>query len=314
MISLIIINTDILLSFVKYFPNENAWGTGRFIIWRTSFYSFMEKPLFGFGLGNFEIAYLKNQFPSLSILRYSETTGFAHNDFLQLLVCLGLFGAILILILCKAFIKDIDFKKTFETYLGRWAFSVILLHGINSLFNFSFYSLINILVFSFCLSILVSKNSKSNENSTEKLSFSSLKISYLLFFLFFAITYSLSDFYSKKGDFQKALSIFPWRDDYWFERANQLSDSDDQKVAFIRKSLEINPYDAFKWSRLGQLLGDQGKSMEAIQAFENALFLAPNHAPFHVYIGIEMLRSHSLSLAYQDFESAKILEPLSSNP
>ncbi len=62
-------------------------------IWHTSFLAFRENPLFGWGLGNFELAYEAHKVPIDALIgRYAKTTIFAHSEPVQILVELGIAG------------------------------------------------------------------------------------------------------------------------------------------------------------------------------------------------------------------------------
>jgi O-antigen ligase len=60
-------------------------------IWAVALKGAADRPWTGYGLGNFEIAYQKHSFPvSDEAVRYARTTVFAHNEFLQTAVDLGI--------------------------------------------------------------------------------------------------------------------------------------------------------------------------------------------------------------------------------
>ncbi len=68
-------------------------GSGRGYIWKTSWWLAKQNPIFGTGPGTFVATY----YP-YDIL--TTTTDFAHNDFLQIAVCVGIFGMILYVFFC----------------------------------------------------------------------------------------------------------------------------------------------------------------------------------------------------------------------
>ncbi len=95
---------------VYYFKNPNFYEfTGRPAIWIASWEAFLKAPFFGHGLGFFEMLSLKAQTLDLSNGGYKDIhITFAHNEFIQNLVDLGLVGSAIYL----AFMTDV-FKKIF---------------------------------------------------------------------------------------------------------------------------------------------------------------------------------------------------------
>jgi tetratricopeptide (TPR) repeat protein len=92
----------------------------RFLIWQSAWDSFLEKPWFGWGPENFEIAFSLHFDPRLFISEYGGEIWFdrAHNIIMDNLVALGIVGSVLYLavfaaafyVLCRAyFAKRIDF-------------------------------------------------------------------------------------------------------------------------------------------------------------------------------------------------------------
>lgn len=66
-------------------------GNHRLQIWKIAGLAALERPLTGYGLGNFELAYQKYAFPVESdSIRYGRTTDLAHNEYLQVASDLGL--------------------------------------------------------------------------------------------------------------------------------------------------------------------------------------------------------------------------------
>ncbi len=63
----------------------------RLYIWQSAWDIIMNRPWFGWGMGNFGLAFPRFNLPSFdTVLRYGKVTRFAHNEFLQVAAELGL--------------------------------------------------------------------------------------------------------------------------------------------------------------------------------------------------------------------------------
>ena len=91
---------------------------GRYLIWHTAYKMFKEKPLFGMGIGIFKMKYLFYQAEVLEdlprYLPYYRNAQESHNEYLQLLVELGILGLVSFLIIFYLF-----YKKIFNTLLKQ---------------------------------------------------------------------------------------------------------------------------------------------------------------------------------------------------
>lgn len=84
-----------MLGRITRLDQNQRWG-----IWKSAIEAAAERPLTGWGAGNFELAYYAHQLPDETrIGRYEKTTRFAHSEPLQVLVELGVFGAAIFLAL-----------------------------------------------------------------------------------------------------------------------------------------------------------------------------------------------------------------------
>jgi O-antigen ligase len=74
-------------------------GNYRTKIWRIALAAASERPVVGYGPGNFEMAYQRYAFPvETDSVRFSRTTVFAHNEYLQVASDLGIPAFILLII------------------------------------------------------------------------------------------------------------------------------------------------------------------------------------------------------------------------
>lgn len=98
----ILISGCLLFLIYKYFKNPDFFSfMGRESVWISTWNKFLESPLFGFGLGYFEMLKLKSN--NLDVF-------FAHNEYLQNLVDLGIVGSLIIFM----FFVDLS-KKIFRS-------------------------------------------------------------------------------------------------------------------------------------------------------------------------------------------------------
>ncbi len=127
----VIITTTLIVTF-KIKKNDPLSGRPGFIM--QSLKSFQEKPLFGYGPGNFYNASLKNN------LKGNNTTVYAHNIFLEILVDSGLlavifFGLFILLILRQAFKHHSLFTLGFLYFLINFQMDVTYkIYGLLVLF------------------------------------------------------------------------------------------------------------------------------------------------------------------------------------
>lgn len=87
-------------------PDLNEMSSGRLEIWESTWMMFLDKPLFGWGYNMFRWLY-----PHYQLANTATPMHFAHNDFLQLLMELGLVG--LCLFLTSLFFFTKQFIRTY---------------------------------------------------------------------------------------------------------------------------------------------------------------------------------------------------------
>jgi len=93
--------SDWFVNRFRLFLNEGGLQLDRIKFWEIAWRSFLERPWFGVGPGNFELVYQRFAFPVDSDpVRFSRTTAFAHNEFLQILTESGLPAALLLIAAC----------------------------------------------------------------------------------------------------------------------------------------------------------------------------------------------------------------------
>jgi len=93
---------------------DGSFGTGRIHIWKNIIKAFIKHPLFGVGIDNIPYAFNPPLIDVVSHLAVDK----AHNDFLQVLVCEGIFSFITyIVLLIKVFINNFKNDDSYKKML-----------------------------------------------------------------------------------------------------------------------------------------------------------------------------------------------------
>ncbi len=133
-------------------------------IWQTSWQAFLAKPLAGWGLGNFEIAYQIHKLPIDTLAgRYEKVTTFAHNEALQIAVEMGVLGLTGIAFMAYAMMQSVRtfFRNTDSNRIHHWAFSCAAMLGVHSVFDFNLHlPMLGFLFFFFCSHIILTQESR----------------------------------------------------------------------------------------------------------------------------------------------------------
>jgi O-antigen ligase/tetratricopeptide (TPR) repeat protein len=173
------------------FEQISLSGNARAMLWKSGIMSALDKPLLGWGPGNFEIAYLKHRHSIDGIVNH------AHNDYIQSFVELGVPAALalicfLITILVSG-IKEIKKRHNpFYYYLGTSATFAILSIAIHEFVDFCLHipaiSIYFATIFSvFVLSTFAERKSASNDDLIVKSADSGQKPGLIIYVLLSAI-------------------------------------------------------------------------------------------------------------------------------
>lgn len=171
------------LSKIFSFEQITLSGHARILLSKSGLLSILDKPLIGWGPGNFEIAYLKYRDSIDGIVNY------AHNDFIQAFVELGVPVALaLILILIWFFVSGIkEIKKRhnpFYYYLGTSATFAIISISLHEFVDFNLripaISTYFTIIFSvFIVSTFAERKSEYNNELIEKFVFRDSKTKFI---------------------------------------------------------------------------------------------------------------------------------------
>ena len=96
--------TDNLVDRLSNTMSVEKISPGRFLIWPAAWQMFLDKPIFGWGIGLFSFLY-KQYKPPIS----TEPGYFAHNDYLQILLELGPIGLLLFLVFVFVLLNRVYF-------------------------------------------------------------------------------------------------------------------------------------------------------------------------------------------------------------
>src|SRR5437773_828797 len=130
---------QLIQRFASLSSSENISAEGRLSLWRETRNLIEAYPLFGCGLGGYEAALHKYKV-SHALFR----TDYAHNDYLQLLAELGVFGftltmALAIALLVKALRTHTNSKNIDKRYLALACVGSFVAIGLHSLADFNLY-------------------------------------------------------------------------------------------------------------------------------------------------------------------------------
>ena len=187
---------------ITKFTNDKSISN-RMDYYSTGFNLYKRSPIIGYGTGSWKIISLDE---SVRDSKSNEASYYAHNDFLQFLVELGVIGFIIYVSIFIMVLKTIYRKWTGNPILKYLALSFIIIF-FNSIFNFPFNrpqeAILIFLVFSFIFSIDL-KSLKLNSTFINSIlilfSISSFFISYKEFNSLKSQKYLLRDYYSNSNN------------------------------------------------------------------------------------------------------------------
>ncbi|MDI6759644.1 MAG: O-antigen ligase family protein [Candidatus Brocadiaceae bacterium] len=272
------IGEELPARFLKNEPLAERWD-----IWKDSFQIIKDFPVLGTGSGNFPWIYMKYQ--SLGPENFVD---YAHNDYIQLSVEMGLLGLLAFIGGCVIYFiclfsllrhrKNPNVKAF--VYGGIASLAAILVH---SLVDFNLHIPSNALLATTIAAINLGFVStyKEGEKTKSLLHFWKLRLerkwtlvvgyglAVLLFFFLFSIPVrnglAGAYFILKEGDtnptirlalLQRALSLQPWNSDYSKELANSYILLGERTTAlpFLWEAIYLKPTDPFLHLRLAKLL------------------------------------------------------------
>ncbi len=315
-----LVDRERALAYLKVDLTQPHEWLGRITIWRTACASLWDKPLFGWGLGNFETAYLRHQLPMNDILKFDRSSPFAHNDYLQIAIEAGLPALTIFLWGLIRFFRAPGARNDAS---DQWAKATVMLFAVAALFNFTVFLPLCGLIASAAIGFRMSTENDPAANAQEWASAAVAALFSVSFTVFLTLN-AVADHLVSRGRAADSAHIMPIRADLWYafamesiEHRDWVGKKEREGEIFdaLNRAAKASPEDAFVWNRIGVFAMSVMKPpINPRGAFERALSLAPSHAPFWIDAGFERLESGDAADARRHFERAAELEPNASMP
>ncbi|HXX53154.1 MAG TPA: O-antigen ligase family protein [Thermodesulfovibrionales bacterium] len=148
---------------IEKFAQSKEASTSRFLAWQATLSAFRDYPVLGSGLGTFQYIFKVYQPEGLRLY-----WAHAHNDYLELLLELGIVGSIIVVIFFLIVLGKImrtDWKGK-NLYLGASLLSSITTIAVHSMVDFNLHIPSNAILFSLILGLAVSL-SRAKEGTSE---------------------------------------------------------------------------------------------------------------------------------------------------
>lgn len=280
---LLLATLAIALAPARILKADDATSFKRLDIWRTAWRGIVQRPLAGWGPGQFESLYARHALPQDSEpVRYDRTTAFAHNDGLQVLAETGCPGGVFVVLslwgLWRAGKKGDRDGETAALAAG----------AVFSMFNFPLASPINTLLAGGTAGFLWPADTKEGlrlSASAVRKAGAGLGIAATLWA---GVNFILAAD-GLRGDRRAVLGGAT--DARWIDvqsdRVDQLLHSGavgavDTAEATLRSLLRVAPHRADLWRSLGHLESDHRpqRAGPAEAAYAEALARKPHHAPW----------------------------------
>ena len=260
----------------------------RLQIWQSGWQAFLEKPLFGWGLGNFEIAYQVHRLPIDSLIgRYGQTTAFAHNELIQVAVELGILGLAASIIVLAAAAREVflTYHNGMAQDYHHWALSCIAMLLVHGFFDFNLHlPILGLLLMFFCAQFVRTQNSFRGEAITNSLSAAMI----VLFATYFAaMTYILA-----------------------LNRKTGNARPPDIKEQSLRSLPRMDPMNHQPHADLARFLYAENRLEESLMAYHEAIERSPKDPFYLAEAGDIFIITNRMDLARPYYLSAVQLEPL----
>lgn len=272
------------------FSNDKSISN-RMDYYSTGFNLFKKSPIIGYGTGSWKIISLDN---SVRNSKSNEASYYAHNDFLQFLVELGIIGFVIYASIFLMVLKTIYRKWRGNPILKYLVLSFIIIF-FNSIFNFPFNrpqeAILIFLVFSFIYSSNL-KSLKLNSTFINSIfilfSICSFFISYKEFNSLKSQKYLLRDYYSNSNNISE---VEISKIDYQFpslasnlEPVSSLmsghyikSNNFDKALELINYGISVNPHLDYSYKQKVIIFLSTNKFSEALNVSKLLLERNPNN-------------------------------------
>jgi O-antigen ligase len=135
---------------IERFAESSMTTESRFVAWRGTLSAFRDYPIFGSGLGTFQYIFKVYQPEGLRLY-----WNHAHNDYLELLLELGIVGSLIAVFFFTVILRTImktDWSER-EMYIGAAFLSSITTIAVHSIVDFNLHIPSNALLFSLILGL-----------------------------------------------------------------------------------------------------------------------------------------------------------------
>ena len=151
---------------IEKFAQSKESSAARFLAWQATLSAFRDYPVFGSGFGTFQYIFKVYQPEGLRLY-----WAHAHNDYLELLLELGIVGTVIVVIffvLVLGTIMKADWRGR-ELYLGAALLSSITTIAVHSIVDFNLHIPSNAILFSLILGLAVSLSRATMSTSETRL-------------------------------------------------------------------------------------------------------------------------------------------------
>ena len=269
-------------------------------IWKTAVLSALDKPLFGWGPGCFERAYLQRNFPAFNGLAYyNNYTGNAHSQLLQQAAETGVIGAGFFLLFFLPLFRVRDRGRLREAAMLLCLFAISLFDGIMAL------PLISATMF-----VLAAFLRDSEEEYRRG------PVLAVLLFVGVGLVCGTAQQGLKKSAFAgpdaplradalNKLSLFQPCDDAIYSALAALAQSPAEAAELLERAVTLNPYNAVYRFRLAQALTALGARAKAGEELSRAVELEPNFQRAALALASQRLSAGDEIGARKLFESSE---------
>lgn len=281
-------------------------GNYRSQIWKIALEAIQDRPILGYGPGNYELAYQKYAFPvDTDTVRYSRTTTFAHNEYLQVGAEVGI-PAFMIILLGVGHILS---RRVGKTLLPRTVKATFLVLSLTSLF-LHIWHLPLLLLLTLVLSAMLYHSSSPNVFASAIPNPFLIRAGYLLISLvliFASALCALRHRWASQGKWDTVCQWLPKDAEAWHEWSKQQSNP--EKVLLgARQAVLWSPSMVFYRESLGRVLEATRNYPEAVEEYKTALQLAPGRAINALAIGRILFINNNPTAALEWFKQARLIE------
>lgn len=307
---------------VSKFINPKEYS--RITIWQGSLDAFYSKPFWGWGLGSFGQVYGLTKRPiEYELARYEKTTRFAHNEFIQIAVEMGVIGLISYIWLIFSILRS-GFIAVKKEECLNWKIDAAFISSFclltQSLFDFNLHLPILALLLIFFTTIFLS----SKEDGIQKNFYSIKKKFYLkalllpwsaigLTILISQTLFNLGNFYKKSGERKKTIAVYkyasllnPFNSEILKARD---SIAENNSVKLLKQAILFNSKDDDLYVELARKYIVNGNVLEAIQSYEKAIKLNPKNCFYYLELAETYLLMKRIEPALSLYQKSIQIEP-----